>query len=262
MIDHPGLVQSVHADYFIAGAGIATANTYAILRDRLRRFGDEDQFESLLERAMDEAVAARDAYGSGRVAGSLGPLMASYRPDICPPVDVAAPVYAELAGLIAPRADFLIAETVASVRHAEGMLTGARDAGVPVWLAVTVDDDDGSRLRSGEPVSALAGLVSRFAPAAVLANCSAPEAMSAALETLARLGPPFGAYANGFRQITKAFLDDAPTVDALEARPDMTPALYADFAAGWVGQGASIVGGCCETGPAHIAELARRFGGA
>jgi homocysteine S-methyltransferase len=28
---------------------------------------------------------------------------------------------------------------------------------------------------------------------------------------------------------------------------------------GWVGQGARIVGGCCETAPAHIAELKRRL---
>jgi homocysteine S-methyltransferase len=28
---------------------------------------------------------------------------------------------------------------------------------------------------------------------------------------------------------------------------------------GWVDAGATIVGGCCEVGPAHIAELARRL---
>jgi homocysteine S-methyltransferase len=28
---------------------------------------------------------------------------------------------------------------------------------------------------------------------------------------------------------------------------------------GWVDQGATIVGGCCEVGPDHIAELARRL---
>ena len=110
----------------------------------------------------------------------------------------------------------------------------------------------------------------RYAPAAsfgaadggasaVLANCSAPEAMAAALEELGRFGLPFGAYANGFQQITKAFLKDSPTVDALAARPEMTPARYADFAMAWVGMGATIVGGCCETGPAHIAEIARRL---
>jgi homocysteine S-methyltransferase len=94
---------------------------------------------------------------------------------------------------------------------------------------------------------------------AVLANCAAPEAMAAALTELARFGLPYGAYANGFREITKDFLKDSPTVDTLSSRPDMTPARYADFALGWVAQGASIVGGCCETTPAHIAEIARRL---
>ncbi|NCO21178.1 MAG: homocysteine S-methyltransferase, partial [Rhodobacterales bacterium] len=27
-------------------------------------------------------------------------------------------------------------------------------------------------------------------------------------------------------------------------------------AMGWIAQGATLVGGCCETGPAHIAALA------
>ena len=30
MLDHPGLVRDIHADYFAAGATIATTNTYAI----------------------------------------------------------------------------------------------------------------------------------------------------------------------------------------------------------------------------------------
>ncbi|MEM9241657.1 MAG: homocysteine S-methyltransferase family protein, partial [Pseudomonadota bacterium] len=34
------------------------------------------------------------------------------------------------------------------------------------------------------------------------------------------------------------------------------------FAMSWVGQGASIVGGCCEVGPDHIEELARQLRGA
>lgn len=33
MWDHPKLVTDVHADYFAAGADIATANTYALHRD-------------------------------------------------------------------------------------------------------------------------------------------------------------------------------------------------------------------------------------
>lgn len=259
MMDCPGLVSEIHRDYFAAGAGIATANTYAVHRDRLRPAGMEDRFEELLDLALGEAESARDAHGGGRIAGSLGPLVASYRPETCPPPEEAAPLYAEIVGRIWPRCDLLIAETVASVRHAEGVLRGAEAAGIPVWLAVTVDDEDGAVLRSGEKTADLASVIKAFAPAAVLANCSAPEAMAAALEALGIFGIPFGAYANGFKEITKEFLADRPTVSALRARPDITPARYADYAESWRDAGASIIGGCCEIGPAHIAELARRL---
>ena len=34
MMDHPGMVEAVHEDYFRAGSGIATTNTYCIHHDR------------------------------------------------------------------------------------------------------------------------------------------------------------------------------------------------------------------------------------
>jgi S-methylmethionine-dependent homocysteine/selenocysteine methylase len=256
MMDHPGLVAAVHADYFAAGAGVATTNTYAIHRDRLDRAGVGDRFAALHDQALSEAGEARAQAGRGRIAGSLGPLVASYRPETHPPKSQAVPLYAEIAALMKGRVDLILCETVASYAHADAILDGAAAAGVPVWLSVTVDDHDGSLLRSGEPVAGLAGVADGRA-AALLANCSAPEAMARAVDALLLSGLPVGAYANGFTMITKDFLKDAPTVDALQARPEMTPALYAQFALGWVRQGATIVGGCCETTPAHIAETAR-----
>lgn len=258
MMDHPGLVQAVHADYFRVGATVATANTYAIHHDRLQGFGLDHRFSALHAQALAEARAARDAFGSGRIAGSLGPLVASYRPDAHPPHAESVSKYAEIAQMNAPHVDFFIAETVASLAHARAALEGVAAAARPVWLSVTVDDDDGTRLRSGEPVADLGPIV-RGRATAILANCSAPEAMAAAMRVFATFGLPFGAYANGFQSITKEFLKDRPTVAALNSRPDMTPARYADFAMLWVALGATIVGGCCETGPAHIAELARRL---
>lgn len=258
MLDHPGLVRAVHADYFAAGATVATVNSYAIHRDRLAGQGLEDQFESLLALALAEARAAREAHGTGRIAGSLGPLRASYRPDLHPPHAQAVALYAEGARQLAPGVDLLLCETVASLAQARAVLEAALPTGLPVWLSVTVDDEDGRRLRSGERVAEVAA-IARDGAAALLANCSAPEAMPAALAALARAGLPFGAYANGFHEITKDFLKDRPTVASLTARPDLSPAGYARSALGWVADGASIVGGCCEIGPAHIAELARQL---
>ncbi|MEP6068404.1 MAG: homocysteine S-methyltransferase family protein [Paracoccaceae bacterium] len=257
MIDHPGLVQGIHADFFAAGATIATTNTYAVLRDRLAPSGQEDKFEDLHKAALAEAKAAQAAHGSGRIAGSIGPLGASYRADIHPAYDEAVGLYGEIADLIAPDCDVILCETVVSVLHAQSVLEGAKRAGKPVWLAFTVDDEDGTFLRSGEPLRDVLPIAEDAD--GVLANCSAPEAMPAALDVLAQTGLPFGAYANGFTQITKDFLKTNPTVDSLSARRDMGPATYADHVMNWVDQGATLVGGCCEISPAHIAEISKRL---
>ncbi|CUH86751.1 Bifunctional homocysteine S-methyltransferase/5,10-methylenetetrahydrofolate reductase [Phaeobacter sp. CECT 5382] len=259
MMDQPDVVGAVHAEYFSAGATVASTNTYAVHRDRLVRAGLEDQFEDLLSIAMAQAEAARDAHGAGRIAAVLGPLGASYRPDLQIPLDEAQRLFSELVHLMEPKADLFLIETASSLDHARGALKGCAATSKPVWLAVTVMDEDGTRLRSGEALRDLAPLIDEFQPEAVLINCSRPEVIAEGLEIVRTFGKPFGAFANGFTGITEGFLQDAPTVDALEQRRDLGPVEYAKFAMGWVAQGATIVGGCCEIGPAHIAELARQL---
>lgn len=259
MIDHPGLVREIHEDYFAAGASIATTNTYNILHDRLEGVGLDSLYHALHLRALMEAHEARAKAGRGIIAGSMGPLGESYRPDLTPPVAVSATLYAEKARILAPHVDLILLETMSSLDLARGALQGAQAAGLPVWLSVSVDDRDGSRLRSGEPVAGLRALIAEHPTAAVLANCSMPEAMAAALAELSTLGLPFGAYANGFSAISTLPLPEDGAAPAYAHRHDLTPEKYADFAMTWVGMGATIVGGCCEVGPAHIRHLAARL---
>ncbi len=260
MMDHPDIVRDIHGDYFAAGADVATANTYAVLRDRLANNGIEDQFEALHQKGQEIARAARDAHGAGKVASSLGPLGASYRPDLAPEVDVSAQAYAEIVALHDAHVDLHIIETTSGLKLAEGALAGCVDATKPVWIALSVDDADGTKLRSGNALKDALPLLDKYAPAAVLINCSTPEAVSQALPIIGAHGLPFGAYANGFTKISDAFKVVNQTVDTLTARTDLGPEAYADFAEDWAKMGATIIGGCCEVGPAHIAELKRRFG--
>lgn len=258
MIDHPGMVTGVHADFYGAGATIATTNSYAVHLDRLDRTAMEGRFADLHAMAMAEAQAATAAHGSGRIAGAIGPLGASYRPDLHPEPDVARPLFAEVAEQLFGGSDILIGETIVSVAHARDLLAAVLPFGKPVWLALSVNDDDGTLLRSGEPLADVLPVVQHGADA-LLINCSTPEAIPAALDIICDARLPFGAYANGFEHISDGFLEEAPTVDALRLRRDFTPALYADHVMGWIDQGATIVGGCCEVSPAHIAEIATRL---
>ena len=261
MLENPDLVAELHRDYFEAGADVATTNSYAVLPDRMEQFGHADQLDALLQTAGRIAQEARNAHGSGQVAGSLGPLGASYRPDLRFSPDDAVSLYRPVVELQAPFVDLYIAETISSVEAAQNAVHALEHlTEKPIWVAFSTDDDDGTKLRSGESLADVLEVLTSQQVEAVLINCTRPEVVSDALPIIARSGKPFGAYANGFTRISSGFLGDAPTVDALTARKDLSPEAYADFAQNWVAAGATIVGGCCEVGPAHIAELKRRFG--
>ena len=213
MIDHPGLVADIHRDFTAAGATVATTNTYAIHHDRFVGTDVDGQFLTLMKRALSEAAASN----APCVAGAIGPLVASYRPDLHPDAATAIPLYAEVAGLLSPSCDLLICETVASLDHARSVLAGATTTGKPVWLSITVDDTDGTKLRSGEAVADILPIAAGKA-AAILVNCSAPEVIPAALTILSKGTLPYGAYANGFQRITEEFLQSRPTVSDLQTQ--------------------------------------------
>ena len=84
----------------------------------------------------------------------------------------------------------------------------------------------------------------------------AASTVSAAMPALNALGlGPVGGYANAFRPVPA---DWKMEVDGLlPLRDDLDPERYADFAEDWRAHGARILGGCCGTGPAHIARLKR-----
>ena len=251
---HPDILARIHADYFAAGAIIATTNTYAIHRDRLKHADAESEFRALHEQATSIANRARDAHGSGYVAGSMGPLVASYRPDLCPPADRAADYYAEIAQIQADQVDLFLLETMSSIDQARGAVMGASVPNKPIWLAISVDDADGTLLRSGEPVSELMDGLVDLPVCAVLANCSMPEAVSSAMPLLPT-SLPKGGYANGFIEIDEEIAKPYGTVADLAPRNDLPPRQYADYALRWADDGATILGGCCEIGPEHIRTL-------
>lgn len=255
MMETPELVRDVHADYLSVGADIISTNTYPVHRDRLRPADLEEHFESLHLSACRLAKDARDAHGSGQIAGAIGPLGWSYITDGLPPVHEAARAYAEVAALHSDYVDIHLLETLSSLDQLRGALLGMSEATKPVWAAISVDDHDGTRLRSGEPVADVLAAFGQNTPDALLVNCSTPEAVTTALSCLSDSPVPLGAYANGFVEIVPSFAKAGSTVAELSARHDLDPEAYLAHAQTWLSQGATIVGGCCEVGPAHIARL-------
>lgn len=258
MLDEPDLVAEVHRAYIDAGATVLTLNTYSVTPQNLAGFAREDLFEPLQARAVEIARRARDESGRDvALAGCLPPLVASYRPDVSPDPETSLRTFRRLVAAQAEHVDVFLGETLSSVAEVTAAATAGLESGLPTWISVTVRDDDSATLRSGEPLGDALAVLRRLGIDTRLMNCSRPESISAAWPAFAAEPGITGAYANGFTSVES--LEPGGTVESLEARHDLPPAAYADFAMTWVEGGASIVGGCCEVGPAHIAHLRSRL---
>jgi homocysteine S-methyltransferase len=109
-------------------------------------------------------------------------------------------------------------------------------------------------LLSGEDPGDAAVAVGLPGVVAIGVNCTAVENTLAALvRAAAATSLPLVAYANNAWHAA-----DSPW---LAAEP-VPPAGFARAAATWAAAGAKLVGGCCGTGPDHIAAIAARLGGA
>ncbi len=255
----PETVRQVHADYIAAGAEIVITNTYGVIRGDLAKEGIEDRFGELNRLAGRLAVEARDR--SGRpvaIAGSLPPLHGSYRPDLVGPFREIEPRYREQAEILVPYVDLFLCETMSSAAEALAAATAACSTGKPVWVSWTLHEDRSGRLRSGESVGEAAKALAHVPVSGFLVNCCAPESITAAMPELAGLGRgPVGGYANAFRPVPRDWLLDGDKEGdgPLALRDDLDPERYAHHAQAWKAAGARILGGCCGTGPEHIARL-------
>jgi S-methylmethionine-dependent homocysteine/selenocysteine methylase len=236
--DAPELLAQIHRDYAAAGATVHTANTF---RTKARQAGEG--WRELTEAAVRIARSAVPA--SHRVAGSIAPLEDCYRPDLSPPDPF--PEHRELADALAlAGVDLLLCETFPHPGEALAAARAALLTGLPVWLALTAGPD--ADLLSPAIVRDTARRAVDLGVSAVLVNCVPVNETLRFVEALAGLGVPSGAYANA-----------GAVDDEVGWRSDADPRgveRYLEEARGWTRAGATIVGSCCGTGPAHVRALA------
>jgi S-methylmethionine-dependent homocysteine/selenocysteine methylase len=257
----PEIVRQIHLDFIDAGSDIIITNTYGLIRANLAKEGIEKQFVELNKLACTLALDARKAAGrSVLIAGSLPPLRGSYRPDLVGNFKDIHPLYREQAEILAPYVDLFVCETMSSAAEGKAAAHAACQTGKPVWVAWTLHEDRSGRLRSGETISEAFSALGDLPVCGVLVNCSAPESITAAMPGLAQTGVLYtGGYANTFQPVPQDWKIDGDkhTDGSLDLRQDLDPDSYAAHATKWLKSGATVVGGCCGTRPAHIARLRR-----
>ena len=203
------------------------------------------------------------SHGEVLIAGSLPPLRGSFRPDLVGPSEEIEIAYQEQAGLLAPHVDLLLCETMSSAAEGRSAARAACRTGKTVWVSWTLSEDRSGNLRSGESVADAVAALQGLPVSGCLVNCCAPESITNAMPGLVATGVEWiGGYANTFSPIPPNWTlgGEEETDGLLNLRTDMDPASYTAHAADWLAAGATVVGGCCGTRPAHIAHLRKLIG--
>ncbi|HQT93151.1 MAG TPA: homocysteine S-methyltransferase family protein [Thermoanaerobaculaceae bacterium] len=250
LVEDPGSVRALHREYAEAGAQALTAATFRVAPYALRGAGMEDRAGELALLAVrlareGAAEAGRDAL----VFASQTTLEDCYRPDLVPADDTLSREHAATADILArARPDALLLETFNTAREARIAATAAATTGLPVIVSFVCRR---GMLLSGEEPGDAAAAVCIPGVVAVGVNCTAVEDVLPALVRIAASTPlPLVAYANNAWHAA-----DSPW---LAAEP-VPPEGFARTAGSWAAAGARLVGGCCGTGPDHIAAIAARL---
>ncbi len=257
LLKAPEIVRDIHIEFIEAGADIITTNTYCTGEHCLEQVGLGDRAHELTSLACDLAIEARDKASNKdvKIAGGLPPLYGTYLPNIERDVNKMQNEYRQMIESTAGKVDLFLCETMTTADEAYAAASAASEVGVPVWVAWTLTDDPRALLRDETSIKdAHARLKDIENIEAYLFNCCIPEAISPALKQLSAItDKPLGAYANGFAPIPQT--RERGDIDIIEKR-HFNPAEYGGFVEDWLKFGASIIGGCCEIGSAHIKHVA------
>ena len=255
LLENPEVVRAVHQDYVSAGAQVIITNSYSTVPSYLAKEDMQSRYVELTEIAARLAREVADAAPAEvRVAGCLPPLSESYRPDLVPGDDESRPIYSEIIKALSADVDLYLCETMSSVREAVNAASSVRetDPDKPLWVALTLADEPGGGLRSGENMDQVVSALEPYDVDAFLFNCTDPTSISVALEELVPLtNKPTGAYPNRFHVPPGWTLDNEIAVEPTE----MTVEDYLAFVDTWRRSGATTIGGCCGVGPEFIAAL-------
>ena len=158
----------------------------------------------------------------------------------------------QIQGLMEGGADLLAAETLIYQQEAEAILTAAELEGAEVVLYSFTMQADGSLL-SGADAGKVLQELEQAGAAALGFNCVAADMMTPYLVSKLRR----------YVKIPLVCKPNAgtPVIGSTGiAEYHMSPEEFADICLSCKGNGGRILGGCCGTTPAHIAELKHRLG--
>ncbi|GMN13894.1 homocysteine S-methyltransferase family protein [Altererythrobacter sp. MTPC7] len=265
-LTRPDVIADITRAYLEAGADVVSTNTFSANTISQADYAAEDKVRDIniasarIARELADEYQAKDSRPRF-VAGAIGPTnkTLSLSPDVEDPgfreidFDTLVGVYREqAAALVEGGADFILIETIFDTLNAKAGIFAVRQLeaelgrDVPIMLSMTLTDLSGRNL-SGHTVEAFWYAVRHANPVTIGLNCSfGAEQLRPHVQLLSDIADTLVlAYPNAGLPNDLGEYDEEPETTAALVRR-------------WAENGrVNILGGCCGSTPAHIAEIAK-----
>tara|TARA_B100000902_G_scaffold194605_1_gene185937 strand:- start:199 stop:1107 length:909 start_codon:yes stop_codon:yes gene_type:complete len=254
------LLLDTHIDFIKAGAEVIVTTTFTTRKVRLKDNNVEDKFEYLNNKAGEIAQKAKKLHPNILIAGGLPPQYLTYEADSRTDKEIRDNFYSQ-AKILNSYVDFFYFDVLSSVKEFEIAIDCIKDFNKPYLIGAHISE--GTSLPSGEKISKIITDIKHDKLLGIILSCISPENYELNLNEIKNLGVPFGFKLNAFVKTNpkpnytgayKKSKTGNPN-EFLGQRKDLTPDKMAKIAKKFKDAGATILGGCCETRPAHIKAM-------
>jgi 5-methyltetrahydrofolate--homocysteine methyltransferase len=249
VLEKPEEIIQLHRDFIAAGANLVLTSTFGASALRLAGSPLAGREAEINQRAVTlarQAAAGTDVL----VAGSLGPVGQLLKPfGPLEPAEATASYAAQARALTEAGADLLVVETQFDLAEARAAIQGVRSISA-LPLVCSFSYDRGKRTMMGVSPSQAGKELTALGVDMIGINCG--RSLEDNLANLHELRQATG--------LPVWFKPNAglPRLDEhANATYDVTPEQMGEQASAWLAGGAQIIGGCCGTSPAHLAQIAQ-----
>ena len=259
------LVVDLHLSYINSGADVIVTNTFSARRIRLIQNKVNEHFKYINEQACLLAIKAKDLSKKNiLIAGSLPSQSDTYVEDQRKSNEIEKD-FLDQATIINPYVDFFYLDVLSSGKELDIASNVAAKLKKPILAGVHLKKN--CLLPSGESITEVVKKYKNENWLGLIGACVSPEIVENSIEELREINLPFGFKANLWeieepgpqRTFNTAKYDEIGTNPniAFGKRDKYDPKLFYEFSEKIKNKGATILGGCCETRPSHIEEIAK-----